>query len=63
MNFQRGLDPKEAMGIGQVAICKKAWDKILCEKCTWADFGWRPEKSITTKNYCKLNYWGIPDKQ
>jgi len=63
MLFERGKDPKEAMNIGRVAICKKCWDKELCQKCSWADFGWRPDVKIgETKNYCKLGYWGIPDE-
>jgi len=61
MNFERGQDPKKAMNIGQSAICKKEWNKELCERCQYAHYGWRPENPITTKNYCKLNYWGIPD--
>ena len=61
MNFEKGLEPKEAMDVGMSHICKKEWKRELCENCPYADFGWRPQ--ITkSKNYCKLGYWGIPDE-
>lgn len=60
MRFERGLDPKEAMRIGEASLCKKEYNNELCSKCRHADFSWRPELA-KSKNYCKLNYWGIPD--
>ena len=60
MNFEKGLEPKEAMNIGRNSICEKEWVQELCEKCRHADFGWRPQ-ILKSKNYCKLGYWGIPD--
>ena len=64
--FQRGLDPKAAMEIGEVAYCKKKYVDSLCSKCQHAAFDWCPSKLINdplNKNYCKLNYWGLPDKK
>ena len=59
MNFERGMDPKEAMNIGETFLCKKEWNRGLCQKCPHADFGWRSHEP-KSKNYCKKSYWGIP---
>jgi hypothetical protein len=65
IDFKKGLEPKEAMNVGMSHICKKLWDRELCEKCEYAHFGWQPYKlgeDFTNKNNCKLGYWGMPDE-
>jgi len=65
MKFKRGLDPKVAMNIGEIYFCKKKYVDELCSKCQHSVFNWNPSSRVddpSNKNYCKLNHWGMPDK-
>jgi hypothetical protein len=54
--FTRGLEPKEAMNIGEASFCKKEYVDKLCSKCKHGKFNWRFTGSAidpSNKNYCK----------
>ena len=62
--FQRGLNPKVAMEIGEAAYCKKEYNEKLCRECkqykyTLHRFNLPGQAffSPSRKYYCNLRYW------